>query len=366
MLSHELRNPLAPILNALHILRLQQDENPIQQEARGMIERQVRQLSRLVDDLLEVSRITTGRVKLQQERVEVSGVIERAVEAIRPVVQQRQHELSVTLPDTPLWLYGDPHRLEQVVVNLLTNAAKYTDKGGRTWLTVKQEGDEMMLRVRDTGVGIAPEFLPRIFDLFTQADRSLDRSQGGLGIGLTLVQRLVEMHRGTVEAHSDGLGKGSEFVVRLPVLLSPAKSQRPTPAEPVKPTGRSLRVLVVEDNVDMAGSSAMLLRMSGHEVQVAYTGSAGLEAALAHQPEVVLLDIGLPEMDGYEVARRIRQHTEMRTIVRVALTGYGQESDRRRSEGAGFNYHMVKPVDPQKLQDLLETVASERQHDGGQ
>jgi len=355
MLSHELRNPLAPILNAVHLLRLHKHEDQLQQRARTIIERQVGQLTRLVDDLLEVSRITTGRVQLRQDQVVVSGILERAVETARPLLDRRRHELTVSLPPQPIWLYADAARLEQVVVNLLTNAAKYTDEGGHVWLTVEQQGDECVLRVRDTGVGIAPELLPRIFDLFTQAERSLDRSQGGLGIGLALVQRLVEMHLGRVEAYS-ALGQGSEFVVRLPVVLTPAPPPSTT-IETSNPTGPSLRVLVVDDNVDATQSLAMLLKMSRHQVRIAHDGPTALVAALDFRPDVVLMDIGLPRMHGYEVARRMRQQPILQKIVLVAMTGYGQDTDRQRAQEAGFDHHLVKPADFDKVQEILATVS---------
>src|SRR5579871_4907705 len=300
MLSHELRNPLAPILNAALLLRLYSNrnrlqgiENPVLQQSATIIERQVGQLARIVDELLEVSRITTGRIQLQQERIAVGVVVDNAVATVRSLIDHRKHEFTVSLPTQAIWLHADAARLEQVVVNLLTNAAKYTDPGGHIWLTVQQEGDEAVLRVRDTGVGIAPENLPRIFDLFTQAERSLDRSQGGLGIGLALVQRLVEMHGGTVAASST-VGQGSEFVVRLPVVSSPPPRASSPPAEKAQPTGPSLRVLVVDDNVDTVTTLAMLVQESGHDVRAAYDGSAVLEAALDYRPNVVLLDIGLP------------------------------------------------------------------------
>lgn len=242
-----------------------------------------------------------------------------------------------------------------MVVNLLTNAAKYTYQGGHIWLTVQREGNEAVLRVRDTGVGIAPDLLPRIFDLFTQAERSLDRSQGGLGVGLTVVQRLVEMHRGRIKAYS-ALGQGSEFAVRLPVLELPKHPSQPTPTKTTKQPAHSLRVLVVDDNVDQADSAAMLLRLSGHEIRVDYSGPAALAAAVEYQPDVVLLDIGLPGMDGYEIAQRLRQEPSLKNVVLVGMTGYGQESDRQRSQEAGFDHHLVKPVDPQKLQGILETL----------
>jgi PAS domain S-box-containing protein len=356
MLSHELRNPLAPILNAVHLLQLQKNENPIQQQARAIIERQVTQLTRLVDDLMEVSRITTGRVQLRHDRVVVSGIVERAVETTRPVMDQRRHELTVSLPPQPIWLNADAARLEQVVVNLLTNAAKFTDEGGHIRLTVQQEGDECVLRLRDTGVGIAPELLHHIFDLFTQAQRSLDRSQGGLGIGLALVRRLVEMHQGKVEVYS-ALGHGSEFVVRLPAVQPPVPQPPSTPEETAEPTGPSLRVLVVDDNVDTAQTLALLLKTSGHDVRTAYTGPAALEAALDYRPNVMLLDIGLPGLNGYEVAKQIRQQPVLRDIVLVALTGYGQGTERQRSQEAGFDHHLVKPAEFSKVQRILATVA---------
>jgi PAS domain S-box-containing protein len=353
MLSHELRNPLAAILNALHLLRLQKYEDPVQQRARGIIERQVQQLTRLVDDLLEVARITSGRFRLQQEYVDLRGIVDRAVEVVRPLIAQRQHELSVSLPPEPVWLFADPTRTEQVVVNLLTNAAKYTDERGRVWLTLRQEEDEAVLRVRDSGLGIASDLLPRIFDLFTQADRSLDRAQGGLGVGLTVVQRIVEMHGGTVEASSAGLGHGSEFTVRLPVAAPPTGQPPAGSAKTAEPAARGFCVLVVDDNADTADSAALLLRQSGHDVRVAYSGKAALESALAFQPDVVLLDLGLPEIDGYEVARRLRQNPVHKNVQLIAVSGYGQEADRKRSQEAGFDEHLLKPVDPAKLQELL-------------
>ncbi|HEY8188081.1 MAG TPA: PAS domain S-box protein [Pyrinomonadaceae bacterium] len=353
MLSHELRNPLSAIFNALHILRLQDTENPIQQKAKIVLERQVGQLAHLIDDLLEVSRVITGKIQLHQEGLEMGGIVERAIESARPLIDQRNHELSVSLPAEPIWLQADPTRLEQVVVNLLNNAAKYTNEGGQIWLTAQQEDGEVVLRVRDTGVGIAPELLPRIFDLFTQADRTLDRSQGGLGIGLSLVQRLVELHGGTVEARSAGLGQGSEFIVRLPAL-SPAGAPIPR-VETAKQPKHTLRVLVVDDNRDSADMLVMLLQIFGHEAQAAYSGQTALEAAVEYQPDVVLLDIGLPDMNGHEVAEHLRQQPQTKDIRLIAITGYGQDSDRQRSKEAGFDRHLVKPVNPQELQELLAT-----------
>jgi signal transduction histidine kinase/ActR/RegA family two-component response regulator len=357
MLSHELRNPLAPIMNAVYLLGLQKNENQLQYQARTVIERQVAQLTRLIDDLMEVSRITSGRVQLRNDRVVVSGIVERAVETARSLIDERKHELTVSLPPQPIWLNADAARLEQVVINLLTNAAKYTDKGGHIWLTVQEEDDECVLRVRDTGVGIPPEVLPRVFELFTQAARSLDRSQGGLGIGLALVQRLVEMHQGTVSVVSV-LGHGSEFVVHLPRLQTAALLPTTTITETVEPTGPTLRILVVDDNVDSAQTLAMLLEASGHDVRTAHDGPAALEAALDYRPAVALLDIGLPGLDGFEVAARIRQQIGSHNIMLVAMTGYGLEKDRQRSQEAGFDHHLVKPVQFEKLQEILASVSS--------
>jgi PAS domain S-box-containing protein len=362
MLSHELRNPLSAIFSALHVLRLQGNENPIQQRAMTTMERQVGQLAHLVDDLLEVSRVITGRIQLQFEHLDLRGIAEHAVASVQPLIERRKHVLSVSLPGEPVWVKGDPTRLEQVIVNLLTNAAKYTDEGGRIWLTVKQEEDEVevVLRVRDTGVGIAPELLPSIFDLFTQAPRTLDRSQGGLGIGLSLVQKLVELHGGKVAAHSAGLGQGSEFVVRLPAL-----SGAGAPIAPIgtaQHSARTSRVLVVDDNVDAADMLVMMLQMFGHEVKAAYSGQAALETALEYQPDFVLLDIGLPDMNGYVVAQHLRQQQQSKNVRLIAMTGYGQDSDRQHSKEAGIDLHLVKPVDPKRLQDVLETWAEPPRH----
>ena len=359
MLSHELRSPLAPIANAVQLLGLQRgSESLIQQQARGVIERQMGQLQHLVDDLLEVSRITTGRVQLRREPVAVSGIVEVAVETVRPLIEQRRHELTISLPPEPIWLHADAARLEQVVANLLTNAAKYTAEGGHVWLTVQQEGDECVLRVRDTGVGITPALLPCIFDLFTQAERSLDRSQGGLGIGLALVKQLTKLHGGKVEA-SSVLGQGSEFVVRLPVV-STGTAQPPSPVtETSQPTTRPLRVLVVDDNVDTVSSFSMLLTASGHDVRPAHDGPTAVQAALDYRPDVVFLDIGLPGLNGYEVAKRIRQHPVLKNVVLVASTGYGQDSDRQTSLEAGFNHHLVKPAEVAEILQILATVSEQ-------
>jgi len=360
MLSHELRNPLSSILNAVYLLRLQKDEDLIQQQARNIIERQVGHLARLVDDLLEISRITVGSIQLRQERLDLRGIVDRAVETVRPLVDRRKHELLVTLPPEPVWLLADPTRLEQVIGNLLNNAVKYTEEGGCIWLTLEQEGETVLLRVRDTGIGIAPDLLPHIFDLFTQADRTSDRSQGGLGIGLTLVEKLVVMHGGTVHAFSAGLGLGSEFTIRLPLA---APRFKPYPGASVPENSDTItspsRVLVVDDNLDAAESMATWLQLAGHDVQTAYGGPAALEAAVAFRPTIVLLDIGLPGMDGHEVARLLRQTPGLDNAWLIALTGYGRKEDYQLSEEAGFDHHLVKPADPQKLRTLLANLSQQ-------
>jgi CheY-like chemotaxis protein len=280
------------------------------------------------------------------------------VETIRPLIDQHEHELTVSLPAEPIWLYADAARLQQVVTNLLTNAAKYTNEHGHIWLSVDREGDEAVLRVRDTGLGITPSFLPHVFELFTQSERSCDRSKGGLGIGLALVKRLVEMHDGTIEVSSI-LGKGSEFVVRLLAEqpLAPPSTTEPTSSGLVNPVAGELRVLIVDDNVDAAGALELLLQETGHRVRVAYTGPTGLAAAIDFRPDVVLLDIGLPEMDGWQVAERIRQQPSLQDVLLIAITGYGQSSDRQHSQRAGFDHHFVKPVDFGKLRQILAAAA---------
>jgi len=356
MLGHELRNPLAPLSNAVHILRLQTKEEPLQRQARQIIERQVSQLKHLVDDLLEISRVSTGRLQLRQERIEVSGVVERAVETAQPLITQRPHELTVSLPLQPIWLHADAARMEQVVVNLLTKAAKYTVEGGHISLTAQREGDEMVLRVRDTGVGIASEFLPRVFDLFTQAERSLDRSEGGLGIGLCLVKRLVDLHGGTVEAQSV-LGHGSEFVVRMPVMQATLPVLPLHVIESALPTAKRCRVLIVDDNVDAAQSLALLLTASGREVRMAHDGPTAVDAAVDYRPDLAIMDIGLPGLDGYEL-ERMHQQSVLQHALLVAITGYGQEKDRVRSLAAGFDHHLVKPVNFDRVQEILALVSA--------
>jgi CheY-like chemotaxis protein len=309
---------------------------------------------RLVDDLLDVSRISRGRIELRKGRIELASAVNHAVEAARSLIQRMDHELTVTLPQRPIFLYADPTRLAQVVGNLLNNASKFTDKGGCIWLTVEQEGQQAVIRVRDSGIGVTTEQRHRIFDMFVQVDTSLERSVSGLGIGLSLVKNLVEMHGGTVEVHSAGLGQGSEFVVRLPITFETPKLQPPEPitSQPTPTTAR--RILVVDDNRDSAKSLALLLKLTGNETQTAFDGLQAVELAETFKPDLVLMDIGLPKLSGYEACRRFRQQPWSKNLVLVALTGWGQEEDRQKSKAAGFNAHMVKPVELPALMNLIE------------
>jgi signal transduction histidine kinase/CheY-like chemotaxis protein len=353
VLAHELRNPLAPVRNAVEVMRLRDVDDPGLRWARDIIDRQVQQMTRLVDDLLDVSRITRGKVKLQKEPVDLAVVVARAVESSRPLIDARHHELTVTLPPEPVPLEADAIRLAQVVANLLNNAAKYTGEGGRIGLAVERHGAEAVVRVRDSGVGIPAGMLTQVFDLFTQVESSVVRSQGGLGIGLTLVRSLVELHGGSVTAHSEGPGTGSEFVVRLPALPE-LRSGDCGPGGNGRRAGSSARrILVVDDNGDAADSLAVLLRLMGNDVRTARDGPAALEAAGAYRPDVVLLDLGLPRMSGYEVCRRLREGHFANGPLVVALTGYGQDEDRRRTREAGFDHHLVKPVNPDELGEVL-------------
>ena len=356
MLAHELRNPLAPIRNAVEIVRAKASPAPELRWAAEVIDRQVHQMTRLVDDLLDVSRITRGKIDLRKELLEIATVVRTAVEASRPIIEKWGHRLTVTLPERPIRLVADPTRLAQVLSNLLHNAAKYTNQGGRIDLTAEAGDDHVILRVKDTGIGIPPESLPRIFDMFTQVEQSIERSEGGLGIGLTLVQRLVEMHGGFVEVHSDGVGKGSEFVVRLPLSTGGMDAVGDASDRERRSVPPARRILIVDDNQDAVESLAMLLRMHGHDVHTAHDGLEAVGAAAAFQPDTILLDIGLPKLSGYEAARQIRAREGGADIVMIALTGWGQDEDRRRSQEAGFNYHMTKPVEFDVLQRLMADV----------
>ncbi|MBI2876111.1 MAG: PAS domain-containing protein [Candidatus Tectomicrobia bacterium] len=356
MLAHELRNPLAAIASAVQILRLRGSEDPMLRFAQEATERQAQQMKRLLDDLLDVSRVGRGKITLKKEPVDLVMAVSHAIQTVSPQIQERRHELSITLPSEPLRLEADPVRLEQVLSNLLSNAAKYTPQGGRIWLSAECQGNEAVVRVRDNGIGISSELLPHVFDLFVQAERSSDRSQGGLGIGLALVHNLVEMHGGRVEASSEGPGKGSEFVVRLPALSAASAGQRPAISSTEAVASASRRILLVDDNQDGARMLALILEMQGHQVHIVHDGPSALVAAGEYRPDVVLLDIGLPGMDGYEVARRLRQRADLPPMRLVAITGYGQEEDRQQAREAGFDHHLIKPIDPEELLRLLSNA----------
>jgi PAS domain S-box-containing protein len=352
-LAHELRNPLAPIRNATQILKSKPSKDPQILWCRDVIERQVTLMARLLEDLLDVSRISRNMLRLRRERVALADVVEVAVETSRPLIEAAGHELVVDLPDAPVILEADPLRVEQILSNLLNNAAKYTEEGGRIVLTGRCEGDLLTVAVADNGIGIAAEALPEVFEMFSQDKSSMSRAQGGLGVGLSLVRGLAALHGGTIEAKSDGPGRGSEFVLRLPVVVAgsdcaPAR----TKIEGIR-APKSFRILIVDDNQDSADSLAKLLEVMGHDVEVAYDGAEGLAAASESRPDVVLLDIGMPQLDGYETCRRIHAEPWGREILLVALTGWGQDEDRRKTDEAGFDEHIVKPVDAQALLKLL-------------
>jgi PAS domain S-box-containing protein len=358
MLSHELRNPLAPVLNSVHVLRQAPDDPSLVQFAGNMVERQVRHMARLIDDLLDVTRLTHGKVRLRPERIELGAVAQRAAEGVGPLMQERNHQFELVPHDRPIWVEADPVRLDQILTNLLNNAAEFTDPGGHIEMVAARDQADAVIRVRDDGTGIAPELLPRVFDLFAQADTSLDRCGGGLGIGLTLVKGLVTMHGGTIKVHSEGPGRGSEFTVRLPALPDPP-DEAAIAAESAPPM--ALRMLVVDDNVDMAMSLSILLQLHGHTVEMAHDGAAALELSQARAFDVIILDIGLPSVDGYEVARRIRARgTEPRPLL-IGISGYGFDADHRRAKEAGFDLYLVKPVDPQLLEKLVEQWSRGRQ-----
>lgn len=352
-LAHELRNPLAPIRNAVHFMQLRGNRDPEMQNARDMIDRQVRQMVRLVDDLLEVSRITLGQIQLKCEPVSLATVVTNAVEVSHPLIDSARHRLNVHLADESLYVEGDSTRLSQVLQNVLNNAAKYTPPGGEITLRVEREGSHAFIRVRDTGIGIPPSMLDRVFEMFTQVDRGSSLSQGGLGIGLALAQQLTQMHGGRIEVSSDGEGRGSEFSVRLPLSMSPqARALLPDLAGSLyRPERR--RVLVADDNIDGAESLRLNLEISGHDARAVFDGAAALALADEFRPEVMVLDLGMPKLDGYEVCRRVREFPWGNDVMIIALTGWGQEQDRRRTLEAGFDHHLVKPVEPQLLTKLI-------------
>jgi signal transduction histidine kinase len=354
MLAHELRNPLAPIRNAVEIMRLIGQKDTALRTALALISRQVDHLSRTVDHLLDMSQINQGKITLDMKDVDVNAVLWGAVDVVQPLIDERKHRLSVRPLGRPVTVHGDRSRLVQIVSNLLDNAAKYTDAGGEITLSAITQDGHVAICVSDTGVGITPDLLPHVFDLFTPSQRTVERGQAGLGIGLSVVRNLVSLHGGTVEARSKGFKHGSEFIVTLPIQDESAQAHAPLRRESGRETPR--RIVVIDDNQDAAESLAMLLRLKGHDVQIAYDGPSGLALALGTAPECVLVDIGLPGMDGYEVAKRLRSHDRSRRTVLVALTGYGQQEDRARSRQAGFDHHLVKPV----AQNVLEDVLRER------
>jgi PAS domain S-box-containing protein len=361
-LSHELRNPLAPIRNAIEFLRMRGLPDLELENARDLIDRQVRQITRLVDDLLEVSRITQGKVHLRKERMTLSAAVENAVEAVRPLIEEFDHDLDVILPPEAIHVEADPTRLTQVILNLLNNAAKYTERGGRISLTAESRDGEAIVSVRDTGIGISEEHLPHIFEIFSQPTPALDRSQGGLGIGLSLVEAIVTLHGGRVEARSDGPGKGSEFVIRFPVIgVGPVSPSETIEETQVSPRTTSRRILVVDDNQDAANSMAVLLRLMGHDIRVEFDGVEALRAAEEFRPELILLDIGLPKMNGYDVALSIRRQPWSANTVLIALTGWGNDDDKRRAKEAGFDHHMTKPVSPLEIEKRLSAMGGQRE-----
>ncbi len=361
ILAHELRNPLAPATNALHILQLKAPPIPEVQWAREVIATQVQRMTRLIDDLMDVSRITSNKLTLRMERVELTRVIDEALTASRPFIEESQHKLVLTLPREPVLLNADLVRMAQVLSNLLNNAAKYTNSGGTISLRAERLGGEAVISIRDSGIGIPAELLPKVFDMFMQGDRAMTRTHGGLGIGLTLVKRLVEMHRGSVEARSEGKDKGTEFLVRLPAVIDPRNREREVlpSAEAIPKSNR--RILIVDDNELSANSLSILLEMAGNETRTAYDGAEAVVVAENFRPDVVLLDLGLPTIDGHETCTRIRQQPWGKEIIVVALTGWGQAEDRRRSSEAGFDRHIVKPADPVELMKMVAELEAAKE-----
>jgi signal transduction histidine kinase/ActR/RegA family two-component response regulator len=357
MLAHELRNPLAPIQNAVHVLRHARTSQETVRMTTDMLDRQVAQLVRLVDDLVDVSRITRGKIELLREVVDLVSVVRQAAEAVRPLVEEKRQQLDLALASQPVWVHADAARLAQVIGNILSNASKFTAKEGRIQLLMETDGPHHVIRVRDDGIGITSEQLPHIFDLFVQGDTSLERTVSGLGIGLTLVKTLVEMHGGSIEASSGGQGRGSEFVVRLPALTNVTRTETVAVAsgQIVGDRAPSRRVLIVDDNQDGATSLAGILELSGYSTQTTHDGEEAVRVAERFRPDVVLLDIGLPKLNGYETCRRIREQPWGRDMLLVAVTGWGAESYRQRSREAGFDTHVVKPVNSEELLKLLES-----------
>jgi two-component system CheB/CheR fusion protein len=352
MLAHELRNPLAAVSSAVDLLGMPGGEKHLD-SGRKIIGRQTRHLVRLVDDLLDISRITRGIVTLRKSIIDAAAAIDRAVETISPIIEARRQEHEVRISKKPLWLEGDATRLEQMIANLLANAARYTDPGGHILVKAERQKNTIAITVRDDGIGISTELLPHVFELFSQSERSSDRSAGGLGIGLTLVKSLVDMHGGSVEARSEGLGKGSEFILRLPAIKGAVRKPRRALSEGLGAPNAPRNVLVVDDNQDAVLLLAHLLEAAGHKVEKAYDGLAALAAAKANRPDAVLMDIGLPGLDGYEVAKQMRQDPALSDVLLIAISGYCQDEDRDRSQNAGFDHHLAKPPDHQELLTLL-------------
>ncbi|MEX0867965.1 MAG: PAS domain S-box protein [Pirellulales bacterium] len=352
-LAHELRNPLAPIRTGLEVMKHATDDPARMEAVRGTMERQMRQLVMLVDDLLDISRITRGKLQLRKSRVDLKEVVQTAVETAQPVIDEAGHELTVSLPETVVRLHADPHRMAQIISNLLTNAAKYTPAGGRVALTAECDAGHLTVTVEDNGIGIPAEKLEEIFEMFGQVDHPMQQSASGLGIGLTLVRSLIEMHDGTIEVHSPGTGQGSRFVVRLPLSDEAEGGEAPPPQGGMAPVDKPCRVLVVDDNIAAASMLAMAVEMFGHQTRTANDGKEAVDVAAEFLPDVVLMDIGMPIMNGYEAAQQIRRQPRGEEIILVALTGWGQDEDKQRSKSAGFDHHLVKPADPSELQKLL-------------
>jgi signal transduction histidine kinase len=355
MLSHELRNPLAPIGNAVEIIRRLGGHDAKLMWATDITDRQLRQLTRLVDELLDVARIGQGKIVLQSAPLELTALVAQCLDMQRSALSARRQTLTQAMPGAPVWIHGDAARLQQVINNLLSNANKYTPEGGSVHVAITLEQRVAVLMVSDNGMGIEPELLPRVFDLFEQGKRALDRNQGGLGVGLTLVQRLVKLHDGRVEAHSAGVGQGAEFRVYLPCLQSPGQHDGSHATEVRAATEVCRRLLIVEDNPDIADTTATMLAIAGHTVRCARDGAQAIAEAQSFAPEVVLLDVGLPELDGYQVARRLRQLPQTRHALIIGLTGYGMPADRQRGREAGFDHHLLKPADPAELRTLIES-----------
>lgn len=352
-LAHELRNPLAPLRNAIEILQMQGVQTPESQWALDIMARQMKQMTRLIDDLLDIARITGNKLELKKEVIALSDVLRVAIETSRPLIESSGHEFSVSMPDSPVYLKGDLVRIAQAISNLLNNAAKYTEAGGRIWLTADCRGHEIVIIVRDSGIGITAEMLPHVFDMFRQGERPSGGSKGGLGIGLTLAKRLIKMHRGSIRVESKGAGKGSSFAVHLPIIVDEATETHATaPTTQAAP----MRILIVDDNEDAVSTLNMMLHLVGHDTRTARDGIEAVDLANTYRPNVILLDIGMPRMNGYEAAATIRKQSWGQNMALVAMTGWGQESDRIKSKEAGFDEHLVKPIDPQMLLRLLKRI----------